>query len=60
MSRCGRATTPAKPTRSARCAHLPIGSIRRGVLSLPVSDYSEKRMFRRLKVAFELGSSSAI
>jgi hypothetical protein len=31
-----------------------------GVLSLPVSDYSEKRMFRRLKVAFELGSSSAI
>jgi hypothetical protein len=29
-------------------------------LSLPVSDYSEKRMFRRLKVAFELGSSSAI
>jgi len=27
---------------------------------LPVSDYSEKRMFRRLKVTFELGSPSAI
>lgn len=40
--------------------YLPIGSVRSGVLPLPVSDCSEKRIFRRLKVAFELGSSSAM
>jgi hypothetical protein len=36
-----------------------MGSVKRGVLPLPVSDCSEKRMFKRVKVAFELGSSSA-
>jgi hypothetical protein len=31
-----------------------------GDFPLPVADWSEKRMFSRLKVAFELWSSSAM
>jgi hypothetical protein len=34
--------------------------VRRGDLPLPLSACSEKRMFSRLKVAFELWSSSAM
>src|SRR5215470_17852536 len=45
---------------SWRGDHRPIGSVSSGGFPLPLANGSEKRMFSRLNVAFELRSSSAM
>jgi len=53
---------PQEPPAVSRLLwdQLPTGSVRSGDFPFPLADCNEKRMFTRLKVVFELWSSSAM